>query len=547
MTIPRLIFVFGFFLLSLGTGQETGITGKDEFWVTFRTPMEMIERDSYWTLWLHDEVRLEKPPLVYWAICVFYKAFGIHVRSARLVGVLCGGGLAAVTAMLYRRLFGKPGFLAGMLVLATAGLAVEGRRAMLDIPLGFFSLCAVYAAVAAWQDRKLAPWIWSGVWLAAATMAKGPQSLIFVGSALAAGLLFAPGKRPWGFLVRGGLLGTAVFLLLALPWPLSMVSIHGDYLAELSEQMVKNRFGEVNPASPLTALTGAVLLSFPWSVVLLSSLALAWRKGHALNDRRIHWLIGWYILSVTPFFFMRSFERYMIPILPCTALLATVTLERVQAPARRFLLRLSCGLLALFGILLSLFALWFHLSFWIAIASLTLIAWMLHTAWRAERLDRPVVAAAWVFAMVLGAVYPRLHINELPDDLPWAELRQHPVGIYSQFSQPAMLSMRLQRSVDFSREDRLVARGYDGYIFTTREQLDDPERPDTLRRALNDARIPYEVVGRFRTFYSRKAWIRFTRPDATRADWIAALRARDLESLKSELVYVRTGKLVQAP
>ncbi len=547
MTVPRLIFIFGFFLLFLGTGQETGITGKDEFWVTFRTPMEMIERDSYWTLWLHDEVRLEKPPLVYWAISVFYHLFGIRLAAARLVGVLCGAGLAAVTAMLYRRLFGKPGFLAGVLVLATAGVAVEGRRAMLDIPLGFFSLCAVYAAVAAWQDRRFKPWIWCGVWLAAATLAKGPQSLIFVGSALAAALLFAPGKRPWGFLLRGGLLAAAVFLLLALPWPLSMGSIHREYLAELSEQMVTNRFGEVDPGSPLTALSGALLLAFPWSFVLLASLAMAWRKGHALNDRRVHWLLGWYILSVTPFFFMRSFERYMIPILPCMALLATVTLERLQAPARCFFLRLSCGLLALLGILVSLFAIWFHLAFWLPLAALLFVAWMLHTAWRAERLDRPVVAAAWVFAIVLGAVYPRLHINELPDDLPWAELRQHPVGIYSQFSQPAMLSMRLGRSVDFAREDRLIANGYDGHIFTTREQLDDPERRDTLHRALTDARIPYEVAGRFHSFYSRKAWIRFTRPDATRADWIAALRARDLEGLKPEIVYVRTGKLVQAP
>ena len=60
-----LIFIFGFVVLFVGTWEETGITGKDEFWVTMRTPMEMIEQHSYWTLRLNDEVRLQNPP---WSI-----------------------------------------------------------------------------------------------------------------------------------------------------------------------------------------------------------------------------------------------------------------------------------------------------------------------------------------------------------------------------------------------------------------------------------------------------------------------------------------------
>ena len=102
-----LIFIFGFVVLFVGTWEETGITGKDEFWVTMRTPMEMIEQHSYWTLRLNDEVRLQKPPLVYWMMTGFYQLFGIHFWSARLVGVLSGAGMAAVTSKFYRRLFGR--------------------------------------------------------------------------------------------------------------------------------------------------------------------------------------------------------------------------------------------------------------------------------------------------------------------------------------------------------------------------------------------------------------------------------------------------------
>ena len=44
-----------------------------------------------------------------------------------------------------------------------------------------------------------------------------------------------------------------------------------------------------------------------------------------------------------------------------------------------------------------------------------------------------------------------------------------------------------------------------------------------------------EQIGSFKTFFSRKAWLRFTRPKTTWDDWKAALANRTLEGLKSEV------------
>ncbi|MDF3128009.1 glycosyltransferase family 39 protein [Kiritimatiellaeota bacterium B1221] len=545
MKLSRLIFVFGFLILFIGTWEETGITGKDEFWVTMRTPMEMMEDRSYWTLRLNEEVRLQKPPLIYWFMVVLYQTFGIELWVARLVGVLSGAGMAVLTAKLYQRLFHKPGFWAGITLLATAGVAVEGRRAMLDMPLGFFSLLSVYLAYAAWQDKKRAYYLASGVALAAATLSKGPQSLLFVLPPLLMGAYAIRPRPALKTLCLPGSLFLGAFLLLAIPWPLSMRILHADFIAELENQIVGNRLSQVSLKSPFNALGSALLLAFPWSFIMLTGLFLSFKKDESgKRNTKALWLSGWLMASILPFFFMRSFERYMIPILPCVSVLVVWTLGELRPLPRRMLMMISTYLLALVAIIIALFGLWFRLTFWSSFFTLGLVLWMLWKGCQKEQSFKPIAAAAWVFMFTLGIVYPKFGVNRIPEELPWTDLQNAPVGIYSKYSQPAMLSMRLQRSVDFPFEERLVQKGYHGYIFTTLDQFYDPKRVDTLHHALNSAQIPYEVVGQYPVFFSRRNWIKFTRPDATGEDWLEAFQKRDLGSLKSEIIYVKTGDLV---
>jgi len=541
------LFAFGFILLFTGTWQETGITGKDEFWVTMRTPMEMMADDSYWTLRLNEEVRLQKPPLIYWIMTGFYQIFGIHLWSARLVGVLSGAGMAALTVTLYERVFHRSGFWAGVTLLATAGVAVEGRRAMLDMPLAFFSLLTVYLALAAWQSKKNSLYGAAGAALAAATMAKGPQSLLFVLPALILGVICIRPRPPLKSLLIPGVLFLFCFLALALPWPLSMKVLHADFISELDNQIIGNRLSQISLKSPFNALGGALLLAFPWSFIMLTGLFLSFKKGeNPHRNRKALWLSGWLIASVLPFFFMRAFERYMIPILPCAAMLIVWTLGELRPLPRRILMILSCFLMALVASVIALFGLWFRFATWSAYLTLAMALWMLWAACRKNPSFKPIAAVAGLFMFALGILYPTFGVNQIPEDLPWTELKENPVGIYSKYSQPAMLSMRLQRSVDFPFEDRLVKNGYDGYIFTTHDQLQDPHRIDTLDHALRSAGIPYEIVGRYPVFFSRRNWIKFTRPGTDSRDWLEALRKRDLQELKSEIIYVKTGDLTDS-
>ena len=97
--------------------------------------------------------------------------------------------------------------------------------------------------------------------------------------------------------------------------------------------------------------------------------------------------------------------------------------------------------------------------------------------------------------------------------------------------------MRLGRSVQLlnARPDRLAARlqEYDGYLFAL--ESDAP----VLGEAARAAGVELERVQEFRSFYSRKAWLKFFKQGLDGEDWREALWTRSAEGLKPTFVCFR--------
>ena len=127
LSLPRppvlvlLLFVLTFAVLLPAASQVTAVTGKDEYLLSLRTPMHMIEGDHGWLPWLDGAPRLKKPPLVYWLTSLSYQTFGISLLSARLVAILFSGLLVGVTALLAWRLLPDRRYLlaSGLVMLST--------------------------------------------------------------------------------------------------------------------------------------------------------------------------------------------------------------------------------------------------------------------------------------------------------------------------------------------------------------------------------------------------------------------------------------------
>jgi hypothetical protein len=97
-----------------------------------------------------------------------------------------------------------------------------------------------------------------------------------------------------------------------------------------------------------------------------------------------------------------------------------------------------------------------------------------------------------------------------------------------------MLSMRLERSVMplQTREpaglDRALAAP--GIVYLDLAQL------PNFEAAARERGAAWRELERVPALYARKNWIKFARPGATRADWLAAWRTRSFEPIANQLV-----------
>jgi 4-amino-4-deoxy-L-arabinose transferase-like glycosyltransferase len=566
----------------------------DEYWLSFRTPMEMNQRNEWLTPWLNGEPRLRKPPLLYWDILLNYKLFGTNLLSARIWGVLSGAGLATCACQFSRQLFRNDGLLAGLLALATMGVEVEGRRAMLDLPAALFSTLAVLCFVkwlgrgdpftnkvaapdtseeidsskgppsgaarpASFQSnvsaapsavgvpviiepkrgldqtsRPVSLLVLCSVLLGLSFLAKGPVGILFFGAGVAASLIaLRPGnilRANWRQLV----LAMVALLAVCLPWPLAMQHLWSERFGRiLGEELAARNFGQWTPGSPLSAWSGALGLVLPWTPLMIGAIYSSWRRKDLPDRRQTLFLILWFLLSAAPFFFMRSFERYMLALLPAQVALCAYWLETGPPRARQIVLQGCVLLLVVVAVAICVFAGWFKLASAQVILTVLMASVVVLLVFRRAHPRWVCFFSALLFTLALGGIYPHLGINALPKTFS-IDLSRYPVSVFNP-PQPALLSMRLGRSIQALDkahwDDRPAASRPPEVVF-----IESPQQQEFLELVAQH-HLQAEQKGRFQAFYSRRAWIRFARPGATWEDWKEAIGARSLEKLKSHFLY----------
>ena len=149
----------------------------------------MLASGDWVTARLDGVIYLEKAPLIYWLIAVFYKVFGIHDWAARLPVALSSVALAWLTAAFGLWAFGKrAAFYAGLCISTCIGLFLFTRVQIPDVMLTFTVALALWAFLRAIDAEESHPRLWA--FLLAASMGMGLllKSLIGVVFPVAAGL-----------------------------------------------------------------------------------------------------------------------------------------------------------------------------------------------------------------------------------------------------------------------------------------------------------------------------------------------------------------------
>ena len=244
-----------------------------------------------------DQLRLQKPPAIYWVQSASVAALGGVDRGPealwmyRLPGALAAIATALATWWLGRRMFGAlTGTLAGVLIGICPLVAFDAHQARADQVMVAVTTWMMVLLWRLWITRDSStPWFTLlGLYglCAAGILLKGPITPFVLGSTV---LSMAAATRRWSWIVRvQPWTGACIVLMIVVPWiVLAAREIGGDTIAGAIRREVFERAGsgmEGHWAPPGYHLVLLPVLFFPGS--LLTGLAIQWAWVRARRTRR---------------------------------------------------------------------------------------------------------------------------------------------------------------------------------------------------------------------------------------------------------------------
>lgn len=179
------IVVFALWLRLYDIGQPIG--GFHAFNEGFYTHVSMVDASRAPFAWLTNPVDLNNPPVYPLIVTLLFRVFGTSIVLARLVSVVSGLAVAALTFELGRVLYSRwHGFAAAAVVLLMPGSVLVGRNIqtdMLALALTTASLvCYVHAMKGGTRERGFGTA--AGVLFGLAMLTKLPSVLVLPGIAI---------------------------------------------------------------------------------------------------------------------------------------------------------------------------------------------------------------------------------------------------------------------------------------------------------------------------------------------------------------------------
>ena len=306
----------------------------------------MLTSGDWVTARLDGVAYMEKAPLIYWAIALSYRVFGVHDWAARIPIALSVMGLAWLTAAFAVWAFGKrAGLYAGLCIATCIGIFLFTRILIPDVMITFTVALALWAFLRALDENEPHPRWWA--FLLAASLGLGLllKSLIGVVFPIAAGVVYLLATRQlfsakaWRRLHPFS--GALIVIAIAAPWhilatlrnpPYFAFTLHsgpGEYHGFLwfffiNEQLLRFlnlRYPRDYDTVPrLYFWLFHLLWLFPWSVYFPAIAKLSFKPVDRAGRTRLLALC-WTGFILIFFTFSTTQEYYSMPCYPALALL----------------------------------------------------------------------------------------------------------------------------------------------------------------------------------------------------------------------------------
>lgn len=539
-----LLFFISLLALFPGIGEITGITGKDEYYLTIRTPMHMIEGSHGWLPWLDGLPRLQKPPLMYWLGKISYELFGMSLVSARMIGVFFAAILVVTTAALswFLNKDKNMAILSGLITLGMAGIMIDGRRYLLDIPVAAFSGLSILFFLL-WDRKSLFIYlVISMIFLGLAFLTKGPVTLIFYLAAVVSWVLTMPANsmlRPW-YWQRWAASLTIVFFIV-MPWYFYIYQHYPDELSSTLLQEASDRNILNFSLSPLLNLT---VLGLPWTIILLALLLNHFRSHGTRKknmDSNITFLTLWLLLSILPFFFFKTFSRYLYGcLIPASILIPVLFNHHSDIRIFKYWFRASAIISSLIGFVLFILVLWFRDLDLALFFSLLMIFVFIYCWWQAKNSMALALTSVLYWFSVTAIIYPRIGINAIPAGA--ENLIKNEYTVLYAGPQPAMLPVATSRGLRatsrlWTLPEDIVKNCKGILLFTPQDML------GMAKKQMGDLNLKYDVLNKYKILSSRGSWAKFTKKGTTYSDWLQAVRLKNIDSLGTTIFLLRVKSI----
>jgi 4-amino-4-deoxy-L-arabinose transferase-like glycosyltransferase len=306
----------------------------------------MLMSGDWVTARLDGVLYLEKAPLIYWLIAIFYRFFGVADWVARLPVALGSIGLALLSTLFGMWAFGaEAGFYAGLCMSTCVGLFLFTRVQIPDVMLTFTIALAMWAFLRTLEDEEERPRLWAAILAASLGTGLLLKSLVGVVFPTAAVLIYLYAsnqlftRRTWERLRP--ISGFLIVLGIALPWHVLATLRNPPYFAWtlksgpglyhgflwfyfINEQLLRFlnlRYPhDYNTVPRLYFWLFHLLWLFPWSVYLPAVKNLSFKPVDRAGKARLLALC-WTGFILVFFTFSTTQEYYSMPCYPALALL----------------------------------------------------------------------------------------------------------------------------------------------------------------------------------------------------------------------------------
>lgn len=326
-----LIVVYGLSLLLIGLGGLV-LTYHE---VNYSEPAQEMLRSGQWLMTTFlGQPFVEKPPLINWSIAAAIAVFHSHDGwVVRLPSVLSAVISALIIAAIAARWFGnRIGLYSGLIQLSSVYVQAQGRRAEPDMMLCAVVSAAIaifaFANVETRESRptrtRLRPWMF---YFAAAIsfLPKGPIGPVLVFLPCAAYAIRQP--LALAFLLEP--FGIGLFVVLVLLWPIAVYHAYPPSIASLWHEHAARLSGAWGKQSPLLYLYATLLLTLPWTSLLIIGARALWKNRAGVES--IWRLLGLWFVSEAIFLSLSPFKHwhYLVPVLPPLSIPGALGLERL--------------------------------------------------------------------------------------------------------------------------------------------------------------------------------------------------------------------------